>query len=137
MSNLQIQPDASTLTYFMSGHLDLTREEFDLHYKPQLDLALENPKSSFVVGDARGADRMCQEYILEKAPNANVFVFHMFTAPRFKACDKWKCVGGFQGDDERDMAMTSCSDRDIAWIRPGREKSGTAKNIKRRNNDNL
>lgn len=32
----------------------------------------------------------------------------------------------------RDLSMTVSSDKDIAWVRPGREKSGTAKNLARR-----
>jgi len=42
-------------------------------------------------------------------------------------------MGGFTTDDERDAAMTMASDADIAWVRPGRKKSGTAKNLARRN----
>jgi hypothetical protein len=34
--------------------------------------------------------------------------------------------------DECDAMMTKASDFDIAWIRPGREDSHTAMNIKRR-----
>jgi hypothetical protein len=34
--------------------------------------------------------------------------------------------------DECDEAMTKISDFDIAWIRPGRENSHTANNIRRR-----
>jgi hypothetical protein len=30
------------------------------------------------------------------------------------------------------LACFVASDEDIAWVRPGREKSGTAKNLKRR-----
>lgn len=32
--------------------------------------------------------------------------------------------------------MTAVSDYDIAWVRPGRENSGTAKNLLRRKNAN-
>lgn len=44
----------------------------------------------------------------------------------------FKTVGGFKSDDERDSEMTRMTDYDIAWVRPGREKSGTAKNLMRR-----
>ena len=40
--------------------------------------------------------------------------------------------GGFLSDLECDEAMTHASTRDIAWVRPGREASGTAANIARR-----
>ena len=60
-----------------------------------------------------------------------VTVFHMFKKPRY-----WMGLfllrGGFTSDKQRDRAMTKVSNEDIAWVRPGREKSGTAQNLKRR-----
>jgi hypothetical protein len=113
--------------YFVSGHLDLTPMEFQISYVPKLEAAL-NVGGHFVVGDARGADSMAQEWL--KAHNAPTTVYHMFEAPRINAGHQMR--GGFFNDDERDAAMTAASQVDIAWVRPGREKSGTAKNIKRR-----
>jgi hypothetical protein len=112
---------------FISGHLDLTDAEFDAHYAPALDRALA-AGDSFVVGDARGADHLAQRYLL--ARSASVVVHHMFTAPRNNA--GFPTVGGFTDDDERDHRMTARSDYDIAWIRPGRSTSGTARNLARR-----
>lgn len=51
-------------TYFISGHLDLTDAEFQEHYVPRIDAALAE-ESAFVVGDARGCDRMAQLYLRE------------------------------------------------------------------------
>lgn len=127
---------------FISGHLDLTDQEFEEHYLPKIGEALKNGHS-FVVGDAKGADTIAQKYFntifrvyrvkgeinCELAP---VTVYHMFKSPRNNA-GGFKIIGGFQSDDERDAAMTAASDYDIAWVRPGREKSGTAKNLARRN----
>lgn len=114
--------------YFISGHLDLTDAEFEEHYVPQIEMALKKD-ASFVVGDAQGADFKAQSYLFTKTPR--VTVYHMFTAPRFNAgCFFTK--GGFPDDASRDAAMTKASTADIAWIRPGREKSGTAKNVARR-----
>lgn len=115
------------MIYFISGHLDLTREEFLTHYAPRLRAAVQD-EAEFVVGDAAGADLMAQE-LLSLLP-AKVTVYHMFHAPRYN--HGFETIGGFQSDRERDEAMTKNSDRDIAWVRPGREKSGTAKNLKRR-----
>ena len=113
--------------YFISGHLDLTVEEFALYYIPLIDAALKF-NSSFVVGDARGADHMAQQYLLGKTDN--VTVYHMFDSPRHNV--GFKTMGGYKSDIERDVTMTVNSDSDIAWTRPGKEKSGTAKNVKRR-----
>ena len=115
-------------TYFISGHLDLTKKEFDEHYKEPIDAAIFND-CSFVVGDARGTDLLAQNYLMYKTKK--VTVYHMFDGPRNNSFGYETC-GGFTSDKERDSNMTKDSDADIAWVRPGREKSGTAKNIKRR-----
>jgi hypothetical protein len=115
--------------FFISGHLDLTELEFADHYIPQIELALRTSNPFFVVGDAKGADSMAQDY-LKFCNCENVMVFHMFTKVRYNA--GFDVCGGFKSDLERDEAMTLGSSLDIAWIRPGREHSGTAKNLKRR-----
>jgi hypothetical protein len=113
---------------FISGHLDLTFQEFQLHYKSYLDKASFHG-DLFVVGDANGCDQMVQAHLHLKG--ANVTVYHMLESPR-NCLDEFSVVGGFNTDEERDAAMTAVTDYDIAWVRPGREKSGTANNIKRR-----
>ena len=113
--------------YFISGHLSLSKEEFEEHYLPKIDEAISK-KGRFVVGDARGTDAMAQNYLVGK--NVEVTVYHMFEKPRNNAGFPTK--GGFQSDSKRDRQMTLDSDQDIAWVRPGREKSGTQKNIDRR-----
>ena len=114
--------------FFISGHLDLTPGEFAAHYAPPIrDAAAEGAR--LVVGDARGADTMAQALLLELG--ATVTVFHMFDSPR-NNLRPWTTVGGFLTDLARDEAMTLASTDDIAMVRPGREKSGTAKNLARR-----
>ena len=114
--------------HFISGHLDLTEDEFNEHYRPIIDKALFD-QDSFVVGDARGADAMAQLYLSHKT--TNVTVYHMFERPRNNV-GSFLTIGGFRSDSERDGAMTQNSSCDIEWVRLGREKSGTAKNIERR-----
>ena len=135
-------------TVFVSGHLDLTKEEFAEHYVPRLQLALARG-CDFVVGDAHGCDFMVQRWLREHG--ATCTVFHMFDRPRHSfgsgygshdpnlPKESWSgprggfpLRGGFQSDDQRDSAMTACSQEDIAWVRPGREGSGTARNVRRR-----
>jgi hypothetical protein len=113
---------------FVSGHLDLGDEEFALYYVPQIAAACARG-CTFVVGDARGADLLFQRHA--HALGLAVTVFHMFAAPRHNA-GGFATVGGFDGDDARDAAMTAASELDIAWVRPGRERSGTARNLRRR-----
>lgn len=115
-------------TCFVSGHLDLSEAEFDTHYAPRLAEALA-AGASFVVGDARGADRLAQSWLSHHG--AHVTVYHMFGSPRNNVGPA-ATIGGFSSDDERDARMTADSDSDIAWVRPGRERSGTARNLARR-----
>lgn len=115
-------------TYFISGHLDLTAEEFITHYVPYLEAAVGRG-ATFVVGDARGCDTLAQAWLASKGAVATVF--HMFEAPRNCLSDFPK-RGGFATDDERDAAMTRETHFDIAWVRKGRWNSGTARNLARR-----
>ena len=114
--------------YFISGHLDLKPVEFDIRYRPQIDAAIAEG-AMFVVGDARGADTMAQRYLKERGV-VDVWVYHMLDGPRNNT--GFRTNGGYRSDDDRDAALTRASDRDIAWVRPGREDSGTAKNLARR-----
>lgn len=119
----------------ISGHLDLTKEEFKEHYDAAIVWAVMN-EHSFVVGDAPGADRMAQEVLdraLDYGYNVDVTVYYnaQWPGPRHNV-GRWPTVAVGQKPYEKDAAMTAASDYDIAWVRPGKEKSGTAANIKRR-----
>lgn len=81
-------------------------------------------------GDARGADAQAQEFLRAQGCR-DVTVYHMFERPRNNA-GFFKTKGGFGSDIERDLALTQASDLDLAWVRPGRENSGTARNLARR-----
>ena len=122
------------MIYFVSGHIDLTQEEFNKYYAPEIEKVLEkDPWAKFVVGDCKGVDTMAQELLryLVKDPKS-VTVHHIGTTPRNLASQDFNRVGGYKTDEERDAEMTGESDQDIAFIKPGRRKSGTAKNIVRR-----
>jgi hypothetical protein len=112
---------------FISGHIDLTQEEFDTYYRHLLDRAIERDEC-FVVGDAKGTDTLAQQYLFGRTEA--VIVYHMFASPRNNA--GFPTRGGFQSDVERDTQMTLDSDRDLAWVRRGRERSGTQANLDRR-----
>ena len=122
------------MTYFISGHRDVTEEEFDHYYGLHIYKAAAN-NAEFVIGDYEGVDKMAMDLLWgwrlnNVLPDIKVTVYHMFDSPRNNP--GWPTVGGFQTDEERDAAMTAASDRDIAWVRPGKERSGTAQNIARR-----
>ena len=117
------------IVYFISGHGDVTSDEFKSHYAFKIDIALKKGDCKFIVGDFRGLDAMAQKYLKDK--NANVTVYHMFKSP-MNNIGIHSTKGGFKDDKSRDSTMTKDSDFDIAWVREGKEHSGTAKNLKRR-----
>ena len=115
---------------FISGHRRITNEEFDKHYVPRLDAGMING-DIFLVGDYYGVDDIAQRYMFSKKyPESHIRVYHMFKEPR--VCHSTFKVGGFTSDESRDAEMTFASSYDIAWVRPGRENSGTAQNLARR-----
>lgn len=118
--------------YFISGHRDITPDEFDKYYLEILDKLAEDHTNTFVVGDYQGVDFMAQQALAEMVSPERVTVYHMFDKPRNLASKSFNLKGGYQSDEERDAAMTHDSTDDIAWIRRGKEQSGTAQNILRR-----
>jgi hypothetical protein len=130
-----VEKNIKMKTYFISGHGSTTFEEWFLSYKPLIDNALKLD-SSFILSDFRGTDILTMEYLKNKTPK--VIITHCFENPQYQVdivgllSKNWTYIGNFQSEVERDIFMTENSDEDIAWVREGREKSGTAKNIKRR-----
>lgn len=122
------------MNIFISGHLDLTEEEFKEHYIPLIQKHID-ANDTFLIGDAKGCDLMAQNYIASKIKNSGhnrVCIYHMHGKPRYNP-HKFPTENGFKSDEGRDSAMTDDSDTDLAWVRSGREKSDTAKNLTRRN----
>ena len=118
---------------FISGHRDLTQEEFDLNYGIQLDWLITQEEIEFVIGDYDGCDTMAQEYLTEQGFDpSRVTIYHMGDKPMNLVNKRFKTIGGFENDIDRDCAMTNASTYDVAYIRKGKENSGTAQNILRR-----
>jgi len=130
-------------TYFISGHCDITEDEFSREYHDKLETAVLSG-ANFVVGDARGVDIMAQKYLSNRP--GRVTVYHLFDTPLNIANPAFKTIGGFQTHDQKDTAMTRNSNADILWIRSEEEQkklygkkyryriSGTEKNLNRRRN---
>ncbi|AGF85328.1 hypothetical protein QJ854_gp454 [Moumouvirus goulette] len=134
--------------YFISGHTDLTEQEFNLLYRNIIIEATTNPDNKFVMGNAPGVDFMAQKLLIEILGNDaynRITVFHRGNDPGTIADPKLKTKGGFKSHNEKDAAMTMISDIDIAFVRSFEESkklygekfnsnriSGTQKNILRR-----
>lgn len=135
LMSLDEEDDKTNITYFISGHRDITTDEFEAYYQPLINYALsETPNALFVVGDYNGVDIMAQDYLVDilGVEPYRVIVYHMFDSPRNYNPRITNFKGGFNTDDERDEAMTKASFKDIAMIRDCNKLSGTAKNILRR-----
>lgn len=113
-------------TYFISGHRDATKEEFEEHYVPILKKLFEVP-NKFILGDCPGIDSFAIDYLKENNVE-NVIVYHIGETPMYNR--EFETRGGFVGDMYRDFTMTLNSDIDICWIR--KMRSGTYLNVERR-----
>lgn len=125
------------MTYFVSGHRNLTQEEFDNFYAPKIDNIVNVDNcASFVVGDWEGLDSMFINYMSKFEDWEYGFItIYCVGEPRIEYQKSYNiCIHYCSNYDECDASMTKDSDFDIAWVRPGREDSHTAKNIKRRYN---
>ena len=77
-------------------------------------------------------------FLLEQVDYPPVTIYHVEEEPRIKYGDESVLNVEniysikLRNYDECDAKMTEDSVFDVAWIRPGREDSHTAKNIKRR-----
>ena len=121
----------------ISGHLDLEQDEFDAHYAPQIQKAID-AGHNFVVGDARGADFMAQTYLFHHCSIAStITVYHMLQSPRNRY-PIFDVKGGYPSNNAKDKALTENSDYDILYIRPEKHSSvsgrvsGTEQNLIRR-----
>lgn len=123
------------ITYFVSGHRNITQKEFDDNYIPALQKAVEAGNVYFVIGDCIGVDIMAQNYLVDvlKIDPRRITVYHMFKSPRNKNPKIQNTKGGFTSDSGRDSQMTRDSDFDIAFVRDPKKMSGTGENILRRN----
>lgn len=121
-------------TFFISGHRDITEEEFNNIYVPKIREAYCEYNAKFIIGDYEGVDIMAQNYLLDvlKINPINIIICHMFDKPKNTNKNIINLIGGFKTDEERDSYMTNHSDEDIAFIRKGKINSGTEQNILRR-----
>lgn len=120
------------MIYFISGHRDLTWEEFTKWYTPLINtIYCTDNNAKFVVADCEGCDSMAQDYLVELGVT-KVVTYHLRNRTKYVADEDWAQSSGYTSDIERDTAMTNASDCDIAFIRKGKEDSGTAQNILRR-----
>jgi len=132
------------MRYFISGHIDITYEDFLSHYSEQIDDALKDPDCSFLIGDSNGTDKFAQSYLFNKVDKSKVIIFHTGKYPK-NNIHNFNTSANHISHTQKDKAMTLNSDADILWIRSKEETkkmygekykenriSGTEQNLIRR-----
>ena len=137
----------NSFVYFLSGHRDITQDEFNKHYN-KIDLYLrerltddELIKYTFYIGDCFGFDLMAFKHIYNNYINNKALKQIVICIMDNNECssnydypthEKIKIIRGFKSHEERDCYMTENSKYDILWVRDGKWDSGTAQNFVRR-----
>lgn len=135
---------------FVSGHRDLTKEEFNSIYIPAINKYIDwlkedhshifdSKKLTFYVGDCEGCDKMTIYYLCGKL-NRNIKLVICSLKEKFEGqinydlCinDNISVIKEFNTHEERDAYMTKNTDIDLLYIRPNKWDSGTAQNFVRR-----
>jgi hypothetical protein len=146
--------------YFVSGHRDLTPEEFEEHYVNNswlttilrderdihgYEIVIEKKYCYHIyVGDCQGCDEMTIKYIynyLMSPKNQYNRVYLTICKSKvpfdgqlteFPSHPNIEVIEEFNSHEDRDSYMTEFSSQDIVWVREGKWDSGSAQNIIRR-----
>lgn len=116
---------------FVSGHMDVTPEQFKMHYIPRLNDALSQGHQ-FIIGDAKGLDGMALDYLLAQTAdypnvreNITVHVSRPYQVGKYQSMGvKTICNAERYNKKDprarhlnRDAGMTRASNYDILWVR--------------------
>lgn len=117
------------MNIFISGHKDLTKEEFEQYYIPLIDQGIYN-NAKFYISNYGNCDRFSYDYF-KLCEYYNVEI--CFNRLGFSNIDdKFIKAVGFKSDEEMYCYMTNKTNKDIAWIRNEVKLTTTGKNILRR-----
>lgn len=123
------------MTIHIFGNGNLSFSDFLQHYEAPLLPYLTDKKVHFSVCDFRGVDTLTMELLKSITPQ--VTVYHIGERPRYlpdkykTKVSQWTLVGGFETDEERDLAaIENCTHfLAIDFNSNAKRQSGTSKNI--------
>lgn len=119
----------------VSGSTTADASFFERYYRAKLDEYMARG-CSFLVGGARGIDRMTQEYLLQRGYDSTKITVVDKGEQDNRVCSTVQHRNGFESYPKRDAWMTRHSDVDLAVVRQyGGGGSGTFANIVRRETD--
>lgn len=116
---------------FVSGHMNITPDQFQTHYLPRIQDALSQGHQ-FVIGDAKGLDGLVLDYLLAQEcaypdirESITVHVSRPYQVEKYQSLGV-KTISNAEKHDKknprarhlnRDAGMTRSSDYDILWVR--------------------
>ena len=121
------------MIYFCSGYADITENEFNAHYVPQIK-KIQNTDSKYILSDDNEFDFKCIKYLLSTHTNPKNIIIHSINS---RSCSTlnvlpefiyFAFVGGFFDKKDRDVYSTENSNDDIIWIREIHEIQNYNKN---------
>jgi hypothetical protein len=113
-----------SVTHFITGHLDISDAEFTAHYVPQLQQALKEPDSQFVMGAAPGVDTRARQWLIAEGVSPKritVYILERFMEA-VNITDGCNIIVAFPSHETCDQAMSAVSHYCIAWVRPEAEQ---------------
>jgi hypothetical protein len=122
---------------YVFGNGNIRFDLFSYPYEYYLRYYLTRKDVHFIVCDFKGVDTLVMELL--KTETENVSIYFMGEKPRYlpdrfnTKVTKWKSVGGFSSDDERDNAAIKACTHFLAidFNTDSKRKSGTQRNIER------
>lgn len=125
------------MNIYIFGNGNISFHDFKLHYEQLINRFLEEDTVMFSVCDFKGVDTLTMELL--KCNTTNVAVYHIGDQPRYfpdkfkTKVSSWHIVGGFENDEQRDLAVIKNCTHFIAvdFNSDTIRKSGTQKNIER------
>jgi hypothetical protein len=120
---------------FIFGNGNLSFEDFLKFYQPILEQSIKQPNTSFLVGDFRGVDTLCMEWL--KCRSSDVSVYHLGHRPRYHPdqfktlTTEWTLNGYYDSNLSRDLAMVEACTHFLGFDfnSDAKRTSGTHKNI--------
>ncbi|WP_143883054.1 hypothetical protein [Chryseobacterium binzhouense] len=121
---------------YVSGNGNVSWEKFQQFYIELLK-KFNLDECEFIIGDFSGTDTLMMEFLKDKTEN--VTILHVGKRPRYFAnsfktkAEKWKIIGGFTSNYERDTFGIDLCTHFLAvdFNTDEKRKSGTLKNIEK------
>lgn len=116
------------MRYYITGHRDLSKEEFSKIYIPEIDRIIrEDSNAVFLVGVCEGVDLYTIQYLNKYSIPVQVY------GPNLDIKNDLTRLHLYPSYEKSALEMIKNSDKTIGFIKPGRENSSfTALNILKR-----